>query len=638
MLPIDPLKEVLARVWGFSDFRPLQREAMEAVSEGRDCLVVLPTGGGKSVCFQAPALVGDGGLAVVVSPLISLMKDQVDALVGHGVAAAYYNSSQTQEEQNRVLAAAQNGDLSLLYVSPERLVGESSYFVNQLRGGKVRYLAIDEAHCISHWGHDFRPEYRELGRLRELWPGISVHAFTATATERVRQDIGERLGLREPLVLVGSFDRPNLVFRAQRRQQVLAQVRQIVAKHPGEGGIVYCISRKEVERIAAALVAEGVKALPYHAGLEDQERKTNQDAFIQEKVDVIVATVAFGMGIDRSNVRYVAHAGAPKSLEHYQQEAGRAGRDGLPADCTLFYSPGDFLTWRRLLEQGGELSDSAVRQLREMERYAASTRCRHRALVEYFGESFESESCGACDWCLGELEKAEEPVVLAQKILSCVLRLEERWGTGQVVDVLRGRTTEKVTSRGHDQLSTFGLLEDCPVHELRGYVDQLVGGEYLALAGDRYPTLTVTPEGWRLLRAEIEVSLFRQRQPEPKRRRQRRAAVAEEAWEGVDRELFEKLRDVRLEIARERGVPPYVIFHDTVLRRLARDRPRDRLELLDVPGVGEKKADDLGPRFLAAIAQAEDTGGSEIPLEESAAEDDEGLSWVDPRARAEFER
>lgn len=595
------LAEVLERYWGFSSFRPLQEEAARAILEGRDSLLVLPTGGGKSLTFQAPVLTLEKGLALVVSPLISLMKDQVDALLQNGVPAAFFNSSLGPGERDRVREGLLGGEYRLLYVSPERLVGETGErFCRLLADCDLRYVSVDEAHCISQWGHDFRPEYRRLGELRRTFPEISLHACTATATRRVRADIVEQLGLREPEILVGSYDRPNLCYRAVARSGLYGQVQKVVKRHSGEAGIVYCLSRKRVEQLASRLAADGYRALPYHAGLDDDTRRRHQEAFLQERADIIVATVAFGMGIDRSNVRYVVHANAPRSLEHYQQEAGRAGRDGLEAECVLFHAASDFITWKRLLEANGELTESARSHLRDMERYAAQTRCRHEVLCQYFGETYESEGCGACDWCLGELEVVEEPVVLAQKILSCVLRLRESWGIGRVVDVLRGRATEQVVERGHERLSTFGLLEEVSVSELRGYIEQLMALGFLAQEGDRYPILKVTPEGRVLLRAEIECQLSRYKRPE---KRGKRKKISTEGWDGVDRELFEVLRDLRLEIARERGVPPYVIFHDTVLRELARSRADSQVELLAIKGVGEKKAADLGPQFLSAVAE-----------------------------------
>src|SRR5687768_5769895 len=422
------LRDVMTRHWGYREFRPLQREAMEAVLTGRDSVVVLPTGGGKSLCFQAPALVRPG-LAVVVSPLISLMKDQVDTLVGNGVPAALFNSSLSSDDKAAVLAGVRDRRYRLLYVSPERLASDGSGgFVAMLASCGVSFVAVDEAHCISHWGHDFRPEYRQLARLREFLPGVSVHAFTATATARVRRDIASQLALRQPREFVGAFDRPNLVYRVLPRAVLKRQLTDALARHRGEAGIIYCTSRREVDALAEWLSQSGTRALPYHAGLSDDQRSRHQDAFLNERADIIVATVAFGMGIDRSDVRFVVHAGAPRSVEHYQQEAGRAGRDGLEAECLLIYSPADFMRWRAMLEQNGELTDAARLLLRQMERYASSVACRHRHLSEYFGDRFQKDGCGGCDYCLNELEPANEPVVLARKILSCVARVGQRFG------------------------------------------------------------------------------------------------------------------------------------------------------------------------------------------------------------------
>src|SRR5262252_6077594 len=393
--PDVALLDALHRVWGFSGFRPQQREAMHAILDGRDSIVVLPTGGGKSLCFQAPAIVGSA-LAIVVSPLISLMKDQVDGLRVDGVAASFLNSTLLPHERDEVVAGVRDGRCRLLYVSPERLVGDGGPSLwRLLKQSNLKFIAIDEAHCISQWGHDFRPEYRQLGRLRDDFPRVSFHAFTATATERVRRDIVTELRLTDPVVLVGSFDRPNLVYRVLRRGHLHSQLTAILDRHQGESGIVYCSSRKEVEALAERLRAEGHSAAPYHAGLSDEVRTRHQEMFLDERVDIVVATVAFGMGIDRSNVRFVVHAGAPRSPEHYQQEAGRAGRDGLPAECVLIYSGSDFVKWRQMLAANGELTESASQLLHDMEKYAAGTRCRHRALVEYFGQPYHRAECGA---------------------------------------------------------------------------------------------------------------------------------------------------------------------------------------------------------------------------------------------------
>ena len=629
---------------------------MHAVLDGRDSVVVLPTGGGKSLCFQAPALVdaaprstelhpagvsvaglrastpdaiedslwddlpqalpigpagaaghgrpggsvaGRRGFALVVSPLISLMKDQVDGLRVDGVDAAYLNSTQTSAERDAVIASLKADRCRLLYVSPERLVGDGSQGFRRMLGQcGVRFIAVDEAHCISQWGHDFRPEYRQLGALREDFPGASLHAFTATATERVRHDIARELRLNDPLVLVGSFDRPNLTYRVLRRDNLRRQIEAILARHEGESGIVYCGSRREVEELADWLRGEGHEALPYHAGLADEVRAAHQEAFLDERADIVVATVAFGMGIDRSNVRFVVHASAPRSPEHYQQEAGRAGRDGLPAECVLIYSGSDFVRWRQMLEQNGEYTDSARLLLRDMERYAAGTRCRHRALVEYFGEDWARGECGACDWCLKELDAVADGTTVARKVLSCVARVRTGYGMAHIADILLGKATDKVVQYGHAELSTFGLLKGEPPAAVRGYIEQLVAGGWLARAGDPYPVLRLTTAGASLLKGEGSCELFRELQPAKSRSRTRGAGATVFAG---DPKLFDVLREVRTRIARERGVPPYVIFHDTTLQQMAQRRPSTMDDLHDIYGIGAKKAADFGDEFLDAI-------------------------------------
>ena len=585
---MSSLLAVLEKYWGYTAFRPLQREAMDAILEGRDSLLVLPTGGGKSLCFQAPALLREG-IAVVVSPLIALMKDQVDTLVGNGVPAVCLHSALSPQARAAVVSSIRSGQCRLVYVSPERLVGEGSEGFHQLLGEqRVTFVAVDEAHCISQWGHDFRPEYRQLAGLRDRWNDVSLHAFTATATDRVRRDIVSQLGLRSPVTLVGSFDRPNLLYRVLARSNLKRQVKDVLARHRGQAGIVYCQSRKEVERLAAWLVEEGVRAVPYHAGLSDEDRHRNQDAFLNEDVDVVVATVAFGMGIDRSDVRFVVHAGAPQSLEHYQQEAGRAGRDGLEAECVLIYSSADFMRWRLMLEQNGEWTPARRDLMRDLERYAGSVGCRHNRLVSYFGEHYAKPECGACDFCLGELETVNEPVTVARKVLSAVARVGQRFGAAHVANVLRGRDTEMVTTRGHRQLSVFGLLADASADEVRGYIDQLIARGLLSQTADGFSVLQLTTDGLALMKdpgAQAEFALVRQRKPE-KGRGPVRSRQEAESWDGVDRDLFAELRALRLAIARDRRVPPYVIFHDTTLRELARLKPADLASLRSIYGVG----------------------------------------------------
>ncbi|HKT81977.1 MAG TPA: DNA helicase RecQ [Vicinamibacterales bacterium] len=606
----DGLREVLHRVWGFSTFRPLQLEAMRAVLDGRDSLVVLPTGGGKSLCFQAPALVhadrsdrerdGRRGFALVVSPLISLMKDQVDGLRVDGVDAFYLNSSQSSREREAVLAAIAADQCRLLYVSPERLVGEGSQPFRRLlfRGG-VRFVAIDEAHCISQWGHDFRPEYRQLGCLKDDFPGVSLHAFTATATGRVRQDIVSELRLEQPAVLVGSFNRPNLTYRVLRRSQFQRQLDDILARHQGESGIVYCTSRREVESLTESLVAAGHRAVAYHAGLADEVRARHQEAFLEERADIVVATVAFGMGIDRSNVRFVVHAQAPRSLEHYQQESGRAGRDGLPAECVLIYSSADFVRWRQMLESNGEWSESARTLLRDIERYASGTRCRHSALVEYFGQRSDRSECGACDWCLKELDAVPDASTVARKVLSCVARVNQTWGIGHVADVLTGKLSDKILAARHQELSTFGLLKHESGNAVRGFIEQLIGEGLLVRSGEPYPVLRLSNAGTLFLKGSGECVLYRQ--AAPPRLRGRARSSPRSGSETVDHALFDALRELRQKIARERGVPPYVIFHDRSLQEMADRKPRTLEDLHEIYGVGARKAEAFGDAFLDAI-------------------------------------
>src|SRR5262245_40402518 len=576
---------------------------MEAVVSGRDSLLVLPTGGGKSLCFQAPSLVRDG-LALLVSPLIALMKDQVDTLVDNGVGAACYNSAMTPDQRSAVRAGLREGRYRLLYVAPERLVGGAAdRAIWSLCPAPVSFIAVDEAHCISQWGHDFRPEYRQLAALRQVLPHASMHAFTATATARVRRDTVSQLGLVNPVELVGSFDRPNLVYRVVPRSKLKRQIADVIARHREQAGIIYCPSRREVDELSQWLRDEGHRAVGYHAGLDDEERHRNQDAFLNEDVDIVVATVAFGMGIDRSDVRFVLHAGAPQSLEHYQQESGRAGRDGLDAECVLVASAADFLKWRVMLERNGELNMERRSLLRDMERYAARVGCRHRHIVEYFGEAFPAASCEACDYCLGELEQVAEPVVLARKILSCVARVGQRFGAAHVTNVLRGSDAEQVAARGHTSLSTFGLLRDASIDEVRGYIDQLLAHGFLQQTDDAYPVLRLTADGVKVMKdTEVpsDLSLARQRRPD-RGRTAPRSRIEVESWEGVDRPLFDRLRAMRLEIARSRSVPPYVIFHDSTLRELARRKPRSIAELAGVYGMGAKKIDALGGLILETI-------------------------------------
>jgi len=596
--PQTALREALLKYWGYDSFRPLQAEAMQAVVEHRDSVVVLPTGGGKSICFQAPAVTMPG-LAVVVSPLISLMKDQVDALRECGICAACVNSSQPVAERQQIATEVRSGRLKLLYVAPERLCTDK--MLDFLEHANVSFIAIDEAHCISAWGHDFRPEYRMLRQLRERFPQVGVHAYTATATEQVRQDIVEQLGLKTAEFLVGSFDRPNLVYRVARRSDVLKQVRSVIDANPNESGIIYCITRREVDDLSDALRRAGYKAKAYHAGLSDHDRNKHQDEFLNDDVQIIVATVAFGMGIDKSNVRYVVHTGAPKSLEHYQQETGRAGRDGLESSCWLLWTAGNFMTWRKML---GDLPDDAFRQaddsLRSMERFCNGVTCRHKVLVEHFGQSYPKDNCGACDVCLEQLDQVADPLVLGQKILSCVVRVKENFGGEYVAQVLTGSQEARIIDNGHDKLTTWGLLKDEKKAHVRDWIEQLASQGYLQRFGE-YNVLQVTQSGWDVLHGKATPLLLK---AAAKKAATSRATKTEAAsWEGVDTKLFEVLRLLRRQIAADHNVPPFIVFSDTTLRDLARQRPTTLAGFRLVHGVGDKKTTEYGATFVEAISR-----------------------------------
>ena len=572
---------------------------MLASLDSRDSLVVMPTGGGKSLCYQAPAVLQDR-VTVVVSPLISLMKDQVDSLIACGVPAAQMNSSLSPLELRAVEHEVMRGDVKLLFVSPERIA--LPRFRELLQRAHVQTFAIDEAHCISHWGHDFRPEYRQLRTLRDEFQDASLHAYTATATPEVRRDIAAQLGLRDPLVLVGDFDRPNLTYRVLPRHDEAKQVLDVIERHRGEAGIIYCIRRKDVDALAEKLRRRGHNAVAYHAGLTQEERREAQDAFANEKCDLVVATVAFGMGIDRSNVRFVLHTVMPKSVEHYQQESGRAGRDGLEAECVLLFSGADLMAWKSMLineTTDSEHADSLLRHLNHMDRYCSGASCRHRALVEYFGQKFTA-TCNACDICLGETEEVEDALVVAQKIVSCVYRVRESFGVAHVIGVLRGEDTEKIRDRGHDQLSTYGLLKGHTRQDVREWIYQLIAQGFLAQTDGEYPVLRLGERSREVLKGYADVKL---RQPAVKKKdarsRERRPIFSDDG--PYDRNLFEALRVWRRGEAQERGVPPYVIFNDRTLRELARLRPASLYELRGIYGIGDAKLEAFGNAVVSVI-------------------------------------
>jgi ATP-dependent DNA helicase RecQ len=587
------------RYWGYSELRPLQEQAIRAGLEQRDSLVVMPTGGGKSLCYQVPAELAQR-TDIVVSPLISLMKDQVDGLRECGYpAGALYSGMQAHavHETEEQFAA---GRYRLLFVAPERLL--MPRFLQLAERVGIRAFAIDEAHCISHWGHDFRPEYRRLTEIKSRFPQASVHAYTATATERVRADIAAQLRLKNPALLVGTFDRPNLVYRVVPRVDARAQALEVLRRHPGQAAIVYCISRNDTESMAAFLQANRLRAAFYHAGMEADERRRTQDDFASEAIDVVAATVAFGMGIDRSDVRCVIHAAMPKSIEHYQQETGRAGRDGLEAECVLLYSAADVLRWESLIEKSASEAErapeifAASRDLLEhMRRLCSGVHCRHRKLSEYFGQEYTKPSCEACDVCLNEVEGLADATVTAQKILSCVARAGERFGGEHIIDILLGANTERIRRWGHEQLSTYGLMKGTERKTLTNMLYQLIDDGLLERTADERPVLRLNDASRDVLRGDRTVQLL---QPKTKVKKTR---FDEKSWESVDTGLFETLRTLRRQLAEERSVPAYVLFNDASLREMARVRPGSPDALLGIRGVGERKLADLGQRFLEVI-------------------------------------
>jgi len=603
------LLSTLKKRFGYDQFRPLQREIVQDALAGRDLFVLMPTGGGKSLCFQLPALMRNG-LTIVVSPLIALMKDQVDALQTSGIPATYLNSTVDREEAKARWRGLHRGKYRMLYVAPERLMLDA--FLERALNWDIAQFAIDEAHCISEWGHDFRPEYRELKKLRKHLPDVPIMALTATATERVRADIIKELKLRDPRAYVASFNRPNLTYRVVPKTAPYDQLLAFIRSRPTDSGIVYCASRKSTESLARSLNEDGITAKPYHAGLTNAERTRHQDAFLRDDVRVITATIAFGMGINKPNVRFVVHYDLPKNIESYYQETGRAGRDGLPSECVMLFSPGDVAKQLHFIDEKTENEARIARaQLQQMVHYAETRECRRTVLLKYFGESYPSNaetvdghtpplqiSCGSCDNCLQPRETFDG-TVHAQKFLSCVYRIHARhgfgFGLGHVVDVLRGADTEAIRQRGHNELSTYGIGG-----ELKRGEWQAIGRELLRLglvkcAPGKFATLSLTPAGLEALRKRTSIVLTRQITIAEKAPRRRAGAIE------CDEVLFERLRVLRRKLADERGVPAYIIFSDASLREMARKYPMNSTEFRRIAGVGEQKLKDFGEAFLSEI-------------------------------------
>ncbi len=583
--------KALQKYFGYTSFYPLQEEIIKEALGQRDVFVLMPTGGGKSLCYQLPALLLDG-LTVVISPLIALMKDQVDGLLADGIPATFINSSLSYNEIEARRRSLSNKETKILYIAPERLVMPE--FLLFLQGLKVSLFAVDESHCISEWGHDFRPEYRQLKLLKERFPKVPVMALTATATPVVEGDIITQLKLSGCKVFKASFNRKNLYYQIKPKANPYHQLLQYLDIRKKDSGIIYCQSRKTVESIASSLQTDGYRALPYHAGLTAEARTENQEKFIREDVEIIVATIAFGMGIDKPNVRYVIHYDLPKSIEGYYQETGRAGRDGLKSDCILFFSYADMFKIEHFIKQKEDEKEQQVayKQLRELVSYCEGNVCRRRLLLAYFGEVFDEPNCGSCDVCLEPKERFDGTIA-AQKILSCVYRVNERFGMNYVVDILLGSKNQKVVQNRHDTIKTYGVGKEYSKSQWQAFARELIQLGYMRLDGDKYPVLKLNEKSKGVLLRNGKVSLTKP-EKEPH-------IFKAEAGEDYDRTLFEQLRVLRKTMADREGVPPYVIFHDTSLKEMSTQYPQNVSDLLMINGMGERKLRRYGDAFLREI-------------------------------------
>jgi len=597
---MSSIQDTLGQVFGLAEFRPYQQEIIEQVVAGGDAFVLMPTGGGKSLCYQLPAL-HRPGLGIVVSPLISLMKDQVDALVANGVSAAMYNSTLDADEARSVLARLHNGELDLLYVAPERMMRPG--FIHSLEHIPLALIAIDEAHCVSQWGHDFRPEYAALGELRQHFPEVPFIALTATADPQTREDIVHVLGLHNAQHFITSFDRPNIRYSVLEKHQPRSQLLRFLGNQGGGSGIIYALSRKRVEEIAGFLCERGYSAAAYHAGLSADTRTYVQERFIRDDLSIVVATVAFGMGIDKPNVRFVVHYDLPRHLEGYYQETGRAGRDGLPAEVFLLFGLQDVATARYHLEQSANENQRRIdaHKLNSMVGFAESLTCRRRVLLGYLGEMMHDD-CGNCDICL-DPPKRYDATEAARKVLSCVYRVGQSFGIKHVVDVLRGADNERIRKFSHEHLTTYGIGQEYSHAEWISLVRQLIHRGYLLQDIAAFSVLKLTPQARELLRNEEPLELARPRVQERKAKKKKSAAAIELSED--DLRLFETLREIRKQLAVEQGVPPYVIFGDTALVEMSRERPSSDDEFLEINGVGEVKLERHGATFLEAIASDE---------------------------------